>query len=86
MTRSRRKTPILSMTNAESEKEDKRLAARRQRSLLTSNLRPNVALSEDFDLPGHGEHPRSGQWIFSKDGKHFRGPKLNTNDLKRMRK
>jgi len=86
MSRSRRNTPILAMTNANSEKKDKRLASRGRRSLLTSKLRPNVALSEDFDLPNQGDHPRSGQWTFAKDGKLFRGVKLDADDLKDMRK
>ena len=86
MSRSRRKTPMLAITNAKSEKKDKGFAPRRRRSLLTSKFRPNVALSEDFDLPKQGDHPRSGQWTFAKDGKLFRGLKLNADDLKDMRK
>ena len=71
MSRSRRKTPILAMTSAGSEKDDKRLAARGESIRLTSQLRPHTAADEGFDLPEHRLHRRGGQWIFSKDGKHY---------------
>ena len=50
MTRSKRKTPRLAITCAESEKGDKRIAARRERARITSKLSVHAASEPDFDL------------------------------------
>jgi hypothetical protein len=76
MSRSRRKTPKVGLSTAASEKDDKAIAHRRARhaikQALTAADDPDVVLAEP-------EHPRSGGWIFSKDGKRWIGrrrPKL----------
>ena len=71
MSRSRRKTPIMGITLAETEKSDKRIAARQERGRITRKLKPHVAADDDLDLTEFGQHPRNGHWIFSKDGKLF---------------
>ena len=86
MTRSARKTPKLSMTCAESVKDDKRLAARRERVRITSKLSVHAASEPDFDLTEHGDHPHHGHWVFAKDGKYYAGSNLSAYDIKRMRK
>ena len=86
MTHSKRKTPKLAITGAESEKDDKRIAARRELARITSKLSVHAASEPDFDLFEHGEHPRTGHWVFAKDGKYYAGSKLSANDIKRMRK
>lgn len=86
MSRSRRKTPILPMTAAESEKDDKRIAARRERSRIVAHLTVPAAANEDFDIEAFAAHPRSGQWTFSKDGRYHAGSKPSPRDRKRLRK
>ena len=86
MTRSKRKTPKLAITCAESEKDDKRIAARRERARITSKLSVHATSEPDFDLFEHGEHPRTGHWVFAKDGKYYAGANLSADDIKRMRK
>jgi hypothetical protein len=86
MTHSKRKTPKFSMTNAASEKDDKRLAARRERVRITARLSAHAVAEPDFDLTEYRWHPREGQWVFAKDGKYYGGPTLSLDDQKRMRK
>ena len=86
LTHSKRKTPRLSITCAESEKDDKRLAARRERARNTSKLSVHAASEPDFDSFEHVEHPYHGHWVFAKDGKYYAGPNLSADDIKRMRK
>ncbi len=62
MSRSRRKNPIIGITKAESEKQDKRLANRRFRRITRLNL---------DDTPNRREH--SNVWCFDKDGKIYLG-------------
>lgn len=71
MSRSRRNIPIMGITNSTSEKGDKQRAAMRVRKKVHDCLKPHLAGDEDFDFPPLVEHPRSGQWTFAKDGKHF---------------
>jgi len=63
MSRSRRKTPIIGWTTADSEKQDKRLANRRLRHRVRQTLRVNP----------HAELPLlrevSNVWLMDKDGK-----------------
>jgi hypothetical protein len=86
MTRSRRKTPILPMTAAESEKDDKRIASRKERSRVTAGLTVQAAADGEFDFEEFGLHPRSGQWTFSKDGGYHAGSRPSPQDRKRLRK
>ncbi len=86
MARSIRNSPIFPMTSTTSEKDDKRLAARRERVRVTALLSAHQASDYDFDLSDFNWHPRSGQWLFGKDGKYYGGIKLDEHDMKRMRK
>ena len=86
MTRSRRKTPVLPMTAAESEKDDKRIASRKERSRITAHLTVEAAADGEFDIEDFAAHPRSGQWTFSKDGRYHAGSKPSPQDQKRLRK
>jgi hypothetical protein len=73
MSRSRRKTPKVGITNLPSEQDNKRLAARRSRRWIGTQLRPETAGVEDFDMPQEYEHHRQGQWTFGKDDKVWIG-------------
>ena len=64
MSRSVKKTPIIAMANSDSEKQDKQLYNRRVRRWVRERLRT----TQDVELK---EHPRSGQAIFSKDGRQY---------------
>ena len=86
MARSTRRSHIFPLTNTETEKDDKRLAARRERTRVKAKLSAHTASKPDFDLSEFCRHPREGQWVFSKDGKYYAGSKLSTDDIKRMRK
>ena len=86
MTHSKRKTPKFPVTCSESEKDDKRLAARRERARITSKLSVHAASEPDFDLTEYRWHPREGQWVFAKDGKYYAGTNPSADDIKRMRK
>lgn len=86
MTHSTRKTHIFPRTNTETEKDDKRLAARRERARVKAKLSAHAASEPDFDLSEFRWHPREGQWVFAKDGKYYGGAVLSPDDKKRMRK
>lgn len=85
MSRSRRKTPITGMTNSASEKYDKQAAVRRGRKWVHDHLAAEVAAGADFDLPGY-EHPKSGGFIFAKDGKIWLGHSRRHDVVRLMRK
>lgn len=76
MSRSRRKTPKVGLSTAASEKDDKAIAHRRTHHAVKQAL----ATTDDPDaMPAEPEHPRSGGWTFSKDGRQWIGrrhPKL----------
>jgi hypothetical protein len=79
MSRSCHHTPIAGHANAKSEKYDKQQAAQRERKWMGDHLKEHAAVAPDFDLVDYDEHPRSGGWIFAKDGKSWMGsqyPKL----------
>ena len=65
MSRSRRKTPVLGITTAKSEKQDKRIANRKLRRLVNQRLACDA----------HGVMPAlrevSNVWSMAKDGKHW---------------
>ena len=86
MSISRRHTPIAGITCAKSDKEDKRLASKRVRRNLGNQLQLHLASDPDFDLVDYDEHPRSGGWSFSKDGKVYFGNSLKWDIVKVMRK
>lgn len=72
MSRSFRKTPIIGITTARSEKQDKAKAHRRDRQAVKSVLKAAIADEPENAVQGR-EHPRSGQWNFAKDGKRWVG-------------
>ena len=64
MSRSRRKTPVISVTTAETEKDDKRIANRRYRHAV----KQRVKTKPDIDiLPDRDEY--GDPWNWDKDGK-----------------
>jgi hypothetical protein len=75
MSRSRRKKPILGITTAASEQQDKRLANRKLRRRLRQ-----IPPDEDAILPEQREV--SNIWAFDKDGKRW----LHDPDPRWMRK
>jgi hypothetical protein len=73
MARSFRHISIVGTTLAESEKKDKRIANRRERSRINQILHIAINASEDelewLVLPHKRE--LSNVWSFDKDGKHY---------------
>lgn len=70
MTRSLRKTPIFGMTNARSEKQDKKLWHKRMRT------QERTSLASTSDLYAHipmVERDVSNRWAMSKDGRQYFG-------------
>ena len=82
MSRSRRHKPIMGITNSKSEKDDKQRASMRERKKMKDRIKPHLAANEDFEVVNYVAHPRSGQWVFAKDGKSY----WNRATLKDMRK
>ena len=81
MARSRKKTPIIPNTCADSEKEDKRINSRRLRRVVKQKLQA-IEDTEDLNLPELREI--TDVWDAAKDGKKYKDPaKL---DPKQMRK
>ena len=66
MSKSRRKTPIVGNTTAESEKYDKRVANRKGRRVTKRHL---AEMEDDEGIPVRNEI--SNTWNFQKDGKHY---------------
>jgi hypothetical protein len=81
MSRSRRHTPKFGMTTATSEKDDKTRAHRRVRRAGKAAM-TDATTEMDNVTPAKTEHPRSGRWIFAKDGKRW----STRPDAKDMRK
>jgi hypothetical protein len=71
MTRSRRHMPIIGNAASKSEKDDKQRAAMRERKHVNDKIKSHVVVDGEFEVASHITHPRSGQWSFAKDGKHF---------------
>ena len=82
MSRSHRHKPIMGITNSKSEKDDKQRASMRERKKMKDRIKTHLAADEDFDVVNYAAHPRSGQWMFAKDGKFY----WNRATLKDMRK
>jgi hypothetical protein len=53
---------------------------------LDDSLRPHLASDPDFDLTEFNEHPRSGQWVFGKDGKFYFADSVWIDMKKALRK
>ncbi|MCR6630690.1 MAG: hypothetical protein NVV74_11935 [Magnetospirillum sp.] len=64
MSRSRRHTPIIGITTADSEKQDKRRANRSWRAAIRRALR------EGEHEAAHSRHAFSDRWTMAKDGKN----------------
>lgn len=79
MSRSKRKTPIMGITCAKSEKEDKRLANRAFRR------RTRQALVVEMEPP-FSRHQVSNVWDFAKDGKQFLSQETIKNYPRFLRK
>ena len=75
MSRSFRKTPIIGITTAESEKDDKAKAHRRDRQAVKSSLKTAIAEDSEYAVQSR-EHPRSGGFNFAKDGKRWVGARF----------
>lgn len=67
MSRSRRQTPIIGITTADSEKQDKRRANRSWRAAIRRALR------EGEHESAHSRHAFSDPWTMAKDGKKWVG-------------
>ena len=78
MTRSRKKTPKISITTAKSEKQDKRLANHRVRREVKEALPTEP---EADVLPDHGEF--TDPWQMAKDGKTWRDPEKDPEALRK---
>ena len=52
-------------------KDDKQRASMRERKKMKDMTKPHLAVDEDFDVVDYVAHPRSGQWVFAKDGKSY---------------
>lgn len=76
MSRSRRKTPIFAMTNADSEKKDKQSANRSYRR------RVKVQICKSSEVIAKIREV-SDVWSFNKDGRRYHA---NLKDSKEMRK
>jgi hypothetical protein len=72
MSRSRRNTPKVPITNAASEKANKVEVHRRTRHAAKITVQAAVHEGEDAEI-AENEHPRSGGWRFAKDGKVWIG-------------
>jgi hypothetical protein len=78
MSRSRRRTPIVGHTKAESEKKDKQRANRRIRRVTRVKLRSNP----EQDLLPHVRE-LSDPWMMSKDGKQWLARPDDPRDLRK---
>ena len=78
MSRSKRRTPKRAITTADSEKDDKVMAHRRERRLVREVLGKD---SEAEVLPHKKEV--SDPWSMQKDGKIFLGRKATPRDLRK---
>ena len=86
MARSRKKTPIIPNTCANSEKEDKRNANRKLRRKVKADLHKAqvTEIIEEIELPELREV--SNVWSFAKDGKSFYKQDVSGSDGKHYRK
>ena len=78
MSRSRRKTPVIGITSAESEKADKQAAHRRERRKVRQRLVADPAP----DLLPHAREV-SNPWTYAKDGKAYRGQRLTPRERRK---
>lgn len=86
MSRSRKRTPFIAITNAESEKQDKIFAHRRYRRVLKNIISYSI-IKQNKDIILPKERELSNIWCFSKDGKQYIFPENNPTYYKKsMRK
>lgn len=81
MARSRRKTPIISWTTAESEKKDKQLSSRATRRVNAVRVKGKEL--DDIWLAGSREIYGSGAWKFDKDGKQWMGREVKEKYMRK---
>jgi len=79
MSNSRKKTPVTGNTTAVSEKQDKRIANRRMRAMVRTQINSGVG---DEQLPV-SRHAASNVWSFDKDGKHRFDPKKHPHLMRK---
>lgn len=78
MTHSRKKTPIVGTTSADSEKADKLQAHRRERR----KVREVLHVEADPEVLPH-THEVSDPWVMAKDGKIYVGDELSAKQLRK---
>lgn len=78
MSRSRKRTPIMGIVSATSEKDDKRANHRRERRRVREVL---ATTPEPDSLPHHRE--LSDPWTMAKDGKRFLGRRAHARDRRK---
>ena len=78
MARSRKKTPIIGISTATSEKSDKVAAHRRERRKVHVGLKTKA----DQDALPHRREV-SDVWGYAKDGKIYKAPWLRPKDLRK---
>ena len=78
MARSRRKTPVVGIASARSEKADKVAAHRKERR----KVRVALERSPQADLLPHTREV-SNPWTMAKDGKHYVGKRLSPKDRRK---
>lgn len=66
MSRSRKKTPVIGHTMADSEKYDKKLANRTMRRNASK-----ITSADRFEDTEHIHRKKDGNWLFKKDGKMY---------------
>ncbi|MFY0534624.1 hypothetical protein [Nannocystis pusilla] len=85
MARSYKRRPVVGVSAATSEKQDKRRDSRRRRRRLWRILSRSVAASE-AEGPVIAEPRRSGAVMFAKDGKRWLAAGTSPRVLRRLRK
>ena len=78
MARSRRKTPIVGITGAVSEKAEKQAAHRKERR----KVRAVLAQAPEAEVLPHAREV-SDPWSMSKDGKTYVGARLSAKDRRK---
>jgi hypothetical protein len=78
MAHSRKKTPVIGITGAESEKPEKQANHRRERK----RVRQTLATEPDIETLPHTKQ-LSSPWSMAKDGKVFLGRRASSKDLRK---
>jgi len=82
MSRSRRRTPVCGITTAQSEKQDKVAAHRRERRRVHAVLATMLAPEPACDVLPH-RRELSNVWSYAKDGKQYLGPRPRPEYLRK---